>query len=226
VLRVRCFPLGEVRRIAPKREIACSEIARERENSQEENTGWQNRVRVGNIDNFSSRRYAHFCASAAKRARRRVAHRHPRPTGDRDFIRIPAFSFVYALSVGPFVVCNPRAACTHEWEWAVCDSQFVCVCWWLVWHVSRTQARTVITSKYVSSWRILVRTSRNVSSRSLSLLELSYRLKRSPLSRNTAVLVRSWHVTPFLRSLAYPPRRTREYHDSGDLIAIEFAESV
>lgn len=108
MLRVHCFPLGEVRRIAPG--TRRSRAARSRagaENSQEENTGWQNRVREGNIDNFSSRRYAHFCASAAVHARRAGAPRRDRCPW--IFARARVFSFVYALSVGALLLCAARA---------------------------------------------------------------------------------------------------------------------
>jgi len=109
----------------------------------------------------------------------------------------------------------------------VCDSQFVCMCWWLVWHVSRTQARTVITSKYVSSWRILVRASRNVSLGSPNPIELSYRLERSPLSRNTAVLVQSCNMLHRFPDLSRTPQGEPEnLAIQADLIAIESAESV
>lgn len=100
------FSFSDVRRIAPGRGITRREIVRDRENSQEENTGWQNRVRGGNIDNFSSRRYAHFCASVTLHACRSIVRRPSWPGGSRNFRQILAFSFVYALSVGPFVVCN------------------------------------------------------------------------------------------------------------------------
>lgn len=109
VLRVRLFSFqrGADR---PRRDAGPrGESTRVAENSQEENTGWQNRVRRGNIDNFSSRRYAHFCASIRGT---RVAAPSAGPPGlpDREiFVGCSRFLLFTPCQLG-FCCVQPRAA--------------------------------------------------------------------------------------------------------------------
>lgn len=109
VLRVRLFSCRRVA-VRPRRDAGprgeCERVA---ENSQEENTGWQNRVRRGNIDNFSSRRYAHFCASI-RAARAAAPSAGPPGLPDREIsVGCSRFLLFTPCQLG-FCCVQPRAA--------------------------------------------------------------------------------------------------------------------
>lgn len=91
-------------------DIAGKEIARSVENSQEENTGWQNRVCGGNIDNFSLRRYAHFCASVRSTRVATSSAAFLDPSDPEIFARDSRFHLFTPCQSG-FCCVQPRRRC-------------------------------------------------------------------------------------------------------------------
>lgn len=118
--------------------------------------GWQNRVRGGNIDNFSSRRYLHFSASIRNTRIQDTSFGFLGHPGRKIFHRWLLFLLFTPCQLG-FCCVHPRAAGTHKWEWDVCELLYACK--WLVWHVCLHTGARVITSKYASSCRIFIQSS-------------------------------------------------------------------